>query len=158
MEPKTKLQECLDHFDDSGLSYGDHINHSDIDAWCNFEVPDVSDMAKSEQKAAFDEYALSRLSVVEGLKNYCLTERRMYLQTVIGSGYRVVHPAEQTEMAVKKGMKEIAKGLKHAAKGTEMVNTAMLSASEREYNQSVRARLAGLATLVGKKKDYLAIK
>ena len=158
MENQTPLQAMIMRFEESRLSYGDHINHTDIDNWCALEYPDVDGLPRYEQKIAINGYALKRLTLVEGLKENLLRERLMYLKTVQGSGYLIVQPADQTEAAVNKGVRQITKGLKHAIRGVEQVNTAMLTAPEREYNSSVKARLAGLGILIGRKKDYLTIK
>lgn len=155
---KTPTQLVIEGCEAAHIGYGDIINLSDINHWSGVELPDMNGLSKPEQRKAFQSHELKMLGIRQGLKDFLLEERLMYLQTVPGSGYRVVKPAEQTEVAVKKGMRAINKGLKDATKGVEMVNTAMLTSSEREYNQSVGARLAGLATLIGKKRDYLTIK
>jgi hypothetical protein len=158
MEPKSPLKIFIEHFESARINYGDHINHSDIDSWCDFETRDYSTMANSEVEDFMKDRSIKRLGLVEGLKKYCLEEKQMYLQTVHGSGYKVARPGDQTQLSVEKGMKEIGKGMKTIKRGTEMINTALMTSSEREMNQTVRARTAGLAMLLGKKKDLLSIK
>jgi hypothetical protein len=158
MEPKSPLKIFIEHFESSGLTYGDHINHSDIDNWCDFESPDYSKMTNSEIDDFGISRAIKRMTFVEGLKKHCLEENHMYLQTIHGSGYKVARPGDQTRLSVEKGMREIGKGMKTIRRGTEMINTALLTPAEREQNQTVRARRAGLEMLLGKKKDLLTIK
>jgi hypothetical protein len=158
MEPKSPLKVFIEHFENSNITYGDHLNHSDIDNWCNFEVHDYSRMPNSEIEDLMKDRAIRRMTLVEGLKKYCLEEKHMYLQTVHGSGYKVARPGDQTQISVEKGMKEISKGMKTIRRGTEMINTALMTPAEREQNQTVRARTAGLQMLLGKKKDLLSIK
>jgi hypothetical protein len=158
MEPKSPLKLFIEHFEKSGITYGDHLSHSDIDSWCDFETKDYSAMPNSEIENFMKDRAIKRMTFVEGLKKHCLEEKHMYLQTVHGSGYRIARPGEQTQLSVEKGMKEIGKGMKTIRRGTEMINTALMTPAEREQNQTVRARTAGLQMLLGKKKDLLTIK
>ena len=154
---KSPTQLAIAGFEASKLVYGDIINHSDILGWSCIEMPDMDGLSRSEQVKAFNTFSLSRVNVVEGLRDFLLSERLMYLQSIPGTGYKIVMPAEQTEAAVRKGMATIQKGLKHATKGVGQVNVALLDSREREYNSSVKARLSGLARMVGKKKDYIGI-
>lgn len=154
---KTPTQMVIDGFEASKLSYGDIINHSDIMAWSGIELPDMDDLTRSEQVKAFNKFSLSRVTVVEGLRDFLLSDRMMYMQSIVGVGYQVVKPAQQTEAAVRRGMQQIQKGLKHATNGVSQVNTALLDSREREYNSSVKARLSGLSRMIGSKKDYIGI-
>jgi hypothetical protein len=158
MEHKTPLELFIEHFEDSGITYGDHISHADINNWCAFEARNYSGMSNSEIDDFIKERDIRRMNNVEGLKKHCLEKRQMYLKTIYGAGYQVVHPRDQTQLAVEKGMKEIAKGMKTMRRGTEMINTSLLSPAERAENQQVRARRSGLEMLLGKKKDLLTIK
>ena len=158
MEPKTPTQLLVEGFDASGVSYGDHINHTDIENWSGIECPDVARYSKVEQKKAIQKYALEKLTAVEGLKRYALEERMMYFVPVPGSGYRIVEPSEQTVAAVEKGLRVVEKGLKHAARGVHQVNVAMLTSDQREFNATSKSKLAALALMMGRKKDYLSLK
>lgn len=154
---KTEKQMVIDGFEASGLSYGDIINHSDVDGWSNIEFPDLSGVSGDEQRKLITKFQLDKLGVMDALRDHLLTERMMYLESISGTGYRIVEPAQQTEAAVRKGIRQIQNGLRHATKGVEQVNTAMLDTREREYNASVKARLSGLARMIGKKRDYIGI-
>jgi len=154
---KTPTQMVIDGFEASKLGYGDIINHSDINTWWTVELPDMADMPRTEQTQAFNKFSMMRMAVVEGLRDYLLEERMMYMLSIPGTGYQIVQPAQQTEAAIRKGIKQIQKGLAHASKGMGQVNTAMLDTSQREYNISAKARWEGLARMIGKKKDYLTI-
>lgn len=154
---KTPLQRTIEGFELSSIAYGDIINHTDINDWSGLEYPQLDGMGRGEQQKAVNDYTLKRLSIVEGLRDFLLNERMMYMQAIPGSGYRIVKPAEQTEAAVRKGMATIQKGLKHAVKGAEQVNVALLDTREREYNSSVKARLSGLSRMIGRKRDYISL-
>lgn len=157
MSIKEILEKTIYGFEHSGLGYGDHINHSDIDSWSGFETPDMNGLNIKEQKEVFTKSSLLRLAIVDGFRDYLLKERLMYIQSVPGSGYVIVEPSEQTNAAVEKGMKQIIKGLKHATSGVENVNKARLSNSQREYNATVLSRLRATGMMLGKKRDYLQI-
>lgn len=157
-QPKTQAQKAIDGFESSRLGYGDMINHSDILGWADIEYPDMSGMSIEDQKQAINDYSLARLTAVEALRKYLLTERQMYIASVHGSGYRIVKPSEQTERAVKDGMQKVRSGLKQAEKGITNINTALLDASERQFNTTTRTKFAALEHLIGKKKDYLTLK
>ena len=154
---KSPTKLVIEGFEASKLSYGDILNHSDILAWSGLELPDMDGVSRTEQAKAFNTFSLKRVTVVEGLREFLLDERLMYLLSIPGTGYQIVQPAEQTEAAVRKGMAQIQKGLKHANSGVSQVNVALLDSREREYNSSVKARLSGLARMIGKKKDYIRI-
>jgi len=154
---KTPTQKVIDGFEASKLGYGDIINHSDILGWSGIELPDMADLSRSEQAQAFNKFSLTRVAVAEGLRDFLLSERLMYMLSIPGTGYQIVQPAQQTEAAVRKGMSQIQKGLKHASVGCGQVNVALLDTRQREYNTSVKARLSGLARMVGRKNDYLKI-
>ncbi len=154
---KTPAQKVIAGFEASNISYGDVLNHSDILTWAEIELPDMADLSRSDQQQAFNKFSLARVTVVEALRDYLLNDRMMYMQSIPGTGYHIVQPAQQTEAAVRKGMAQIQKGLKHASQGAGQVNTALLDSGEREYNTSVKARLSGLARMIGRKRDYLKI-
>jgi len=91
------------------------------------------------------------------LRKFLIKEKKMMFVNVRGEGYRVIHPREQTYAAVEAGWKQVSKGLKFMQQGIEHVNSGMLNREERSYNLSVRAKMAGLKTMLGRKKDLLKL-
>ena len=150
---KDKL---IENFEAADLGYGDFFSHKDVDAWLGLEYPDFRRIhSQQELQEAIKRHNLARLSAFEGLRDHLLQERQMYLISVRGEGYRIARPSEQTGHAVKKGMDKVNKSLRQLTKDVEHVNTKMLTASERAENSSVRARLNGLQSLMGKRADLL---
>jgi hypothetical protein len=149
---ETPEERIIAGFERSGLSYGDVVSHNDIDAWIDLEFPDMSGLPIAEQKDAFKKHELTRFNAVEALKNYCLTERKMFLDSVRSTGYLIANPGQQTELVVDKGHKLIRRGLKTITRGVKHVNVAMLTSAEREYRNSVLAREKGLAHMLNQKR------
>ena len=147
----------IDEFNNSGLTYGDFLSHKDIDRMAGLKYPRFSDMSgQDDLDDQIKKYGIKRMSAIEGLKEYALEERNMYLHSVQGEGYRIAHPNEQTDLSVERGMKMIKKGLSHAERGVTHINRALLSVEEQAYNLSVKARMAGLALMMGRKNNLLS--
>ena len=148
------MKRLVDGFEAAGLKYGDHLNHSDIDNWMGEDKPEfegnIDDFVKE-----LESYQLKKLGTFERFRDYLLVEKQMYLQSVRGSGYRVVQPSEQTDVALKNGFRQISKGLRQAQRGVDNVNRQLLTTSERERNISVSARLSGLKSMIGRTASYL---
>ena len=159
MKPKTPTENLMVYFKDK--TYGDFISHKDIDRAMDRAAPTLAKIGEMESQSELVEcmqkYQFELLAATDALKKYLLKERKMMLVSVRGEGYRIVRPNEQTDIAVKAGWKQIIKGMKLTERGVENVNTALLTRDECSYNLSVRARLAGLRTMIGRKRDLLKL-
>lgn len=153
----------LSAFAASGKTYGDMITHAEVDSWAGIRKPGVTQFggtdgqsvadALRDYEALRDQYEFDRLAATEALRDNLLVSRQMYLRNDRGLGYRIVHPSEQTDLAIGAGMKLIKKGLKHAERGVNNINRGLLTPEERAYNSSVSARLNGLKVMLGRKRD-----
>jgi dihydroxyacetone kinase-like predicted kinase len=152
---KKPLEIVIEHFESAGVTYGDHISHSDINGWIPGGEKDLAGMSSPDIREYINKTTLERLGIVEGLKSYLLEERNMFMLSVHGAGYRIVKPGEQTVEVVNKHMKKITKELKQMERGLTHVNHAMLTSSEKAFNISTAARSKGIALLLGKKKQLL---
>lgn len=156
VKPKTPGEKLAERFELTGLTYGDHINHSDIDEWAEFNICDSYEgKSNAEIIDLVKKQALERLVAVDRFREWLLTEKLMLLVSVQGAGYRIAKPEEQTDLAVSKGLKVVRRGLEQAERGVKHINSALLSDQERERNVTVQTRLGGLRMMIGKKKDYL---
>lgn len=150
-------KSLIDEFNKSGLTYGDLLSHKDIDRMAGLKYPRYEEISSHEEmNESIKRYGIKRMSAIEGLREYALDERNMYLQSVVGDGYRIAHPNEQTDLSVERGMKMVKKGLTHAERGVTHINRALLTVEEQAYNLSVRARMAGLALMIGRKSGLLS--
>jgi len=149
---KTLIEE----FNKSGLTYGDFLSHKDIDNMAGLKYPRLSEITgQDDLDDKIKKYEIKRMSAISGLKEYAIHERNMYLHSVRGEGYRIAYPNEQTDLSVEQGMKIVKKGLSHAEQGVTHINRALLSVEEQAYNLSVKARMAGLALMIGRKNNLL---
>ena len=161
MKPKTPTENLIQYFLNKGYSYGDFISHREIDQAMDRASPtltEIGEMTSQSQLAErMQKYQFELLAATDALKKHLLKEKKMMLVNVRGEGYRVIHPREQTDVAIEAGMHQIRRGLKVAEQGIENVNSELLTREERSYNMSVRARFAGLRTMIGRKKDLLKL-
>ena len=136
-------------FDAGNFSYGDEIGHEWIASAAGLEYPKLQDMKTQTQlKKAVDRHQLARMAAIEALRDYALVERRMYLLSVSGRGYRIVHPKDQTDAALRYGMKQVSRGFERIASGVSNINTHLLTHEERARNASVQAKVANLQFFV----------
>lgn len=136
-------------FDAAGFTYGEEISHEWITSAAGLEYPKLQDIKTQGQlKRAVDRYQLAKMAAIEALRDYALVERRMYLQSINGTGYRIVMPGEQTDAALRYGMKQVLRGFERTRAGVSNVNTHLLTHEERARNASVQAKIAGLQFFV----------
>ena len=159
--PKTPAEKLIKYVADQGLTYGDVLLHDDIEHAAGLSVPKLSVVREMKDQhelhKCMQEYQFALLAAVESLKKHMLIEHKMLLVNVRGQGYRIVQPNEQTDAAVRAGMKQVRKGLRTTAEGLEHTNVALLSAEEKSYNSSAKARLKGLDLMLGRGRDLLKI-
>jgi len=141
-------------FDSAGFEYGDELSHSWIDAAAGIKYPSIhdDDMTDSAFRKEMEKCQFERMAAVEALKEYCLTERLMYLRSIVGYGYRVVRSSDQTEAAVEDGMTMVARGFDKTLKGLRYTNTSCLTPAEVTRHAEVTAKFGTLQVFVSRKR------
>lgn len=122
---------------DGRWTFGDLIPWDDLHELMGIEQPGPNARAD-----AFQEWQLLRLQNVDCLRTHMLREHRMYLETEIGLGLRIVLPAEQTAKVQDKGRKALARALRDMRDGLVYLDTAQLTSEQRKENTDAQVRLA----------------
>lgn len=118
-------------------TYGDLIPWDELHTLMGIEQPGPNARAD-----AFQEWQLLRLQNVDCLRTHMLREHRMYLETEIGLGLRIVLPSEQTAKVQDKGRKALARALRDMRDGLTHVDATQLTAEQRRENTDAQVRLA----------------
>lgn len=124
-------------------TYGDLIPWDELHALMKIERPSPNGRAD-----AFQEWQLLRLQNIDCLRTHMLREHRMYLDTEIGLGLRIVLPAEQTAKVQDKGRKALARALRDMREGLTHVDAGQLTAEQRRENVDAQVRLASRAQML----------
>ena len=82
------------------FAFGDVVSHEELQAVLGLPKP----RGKIEVEQ-YESWRLSLLSQVDALTDYLLEEKNICLRSVIGEGYMLVKPEDQTAFAVKQGQK-----------------------------------------------------
>lgn len=85
-------------------------------------------------------------------KEALLEEHKMELRSIIGVGFEVIHPREQTRFALERGTKAIGKEIRKMAKSVAHVNTAALSEAELRERTDGLAKISGMQAIFSRRK------
>lgn len=121
-------------------TYGDLIPESAIDDLLGLSRP-----TGRVEISAVKSYQLARLAALDHFRIALLNDLQMDLVSVPGQGYRIAHPKEQTDLAVKAGDKAIKKALRQTRDRLVNVNHALLDHDERRTNTDAIIRTAAIA-------------
>lgn len=84
-----------------------------------------------------------------------LVEHKIALRSVLGAGYEVVEPGEQTQWAQRTAGHDINKTLRKTAARLLHVNRTMLTAAQRRENDDAISRLSRLRHMIRKARPWL---
>ena len=108
---KEAHKKVLETWDTLGLAFGDFISHNELDQQFVGARPMALEFQSAGKLAQYDEamqkWQLERFALVDTLKEALLIQRRMYLASEYGTGYRVLRPEEQIDHAVDKSRSRI---------------------------------------------------
>lgn len=125
----------------SDYNYGEIVHHSTLRLMLDLIPPEYG------KRSDFDKYNFALLDEVENLKNELLVEYQILLQAVPATGYMLVHPNSQTNVAMDKLKKTVIKSLRKAKDELTHINTSMLSHDQQKANIEARAKLAALSSM-----------
>lgn len=92
----------------------------------------------------FQSRQLLFLDRMDSFRRELLEKHQIYLQSVYGSGYRIVPPAEQTRVTRERFEREMKKELRRAALGLRNVQINRLTDAQRQENSDAIAKLSML--------------
>jgi hypothetical protein len=99
-----------------------------------------------------DRIRLKFLSFFEAFKEALLKDHQIDFQTKVGEGYRVVPSGEQSQIALKDGVRMVRKHLRQLRDRLINVNLEALSDGQRKDNADCLAKLAMMNAMVNKKQ------
>ena len=141
MSEKTTYMSAVENafisFEQENFSYGDTIPTDWF--WKKFYLKRSNDYEQMSRNQILHNRYLG------ALRNKLLSERQMWLVPFEGVGQRIVHPKEQTEMAMKEVKSKISKEIKKASLRLSNVNVALLSQSEKRENSDAIAQMTFFA-------------
>lgn len=120
-------------------TYGDIVSHEELRSALGLPKP-VEKLHVDKVK----QWEHRLLAQVDQLSAYLLEEKFICLRNVIGEGYMLVPPGEQTAFAVKQGQKDIKKSLRHMGRRLSFVDRTALTSEQAKENADALARLSFL--------------
>lgn len=135
---------------DSGITFGSTVTRAEIVELCRVKpAQSIQDVQR---------FNLEVLACVSEIKETLLTAHSMLLVSDRAGGYVVIHPRDQTKVAVDMGMKAISREMKKMAMATTFVRSDMLTSDERAKNADAQAKISRLADMISPvKKEIMAI-
>jgi hypothetical protein len=132
-------KQAVKDFIDARFSEGDVITKKWLEE--HFEMTPAGELTTLEE---FERRAFDWLKNTTSFRESLLEEHQIALQTVIGDGYRVVPPHEQTALAREKFEKEARKSYKKAVLTMTNVQVDKLTDQQRKENTDAIAKLSML--------------
>ncbi|MFS2047566.1 hypothetical protein ACEN8K_01150 [Variovorax sp. CT11-76] len=134
-------------FGPGGYGYGQMIPHDVLQEALG--LPKPAGRITAEE---YESWKLRLVSQVDALSEALLEDRSMCLQSVIGQGYKIVEPGQQTAFAVKQGQKGLRSTLSKMGRRLSFVDRSALTANQAKENADALARLSFLNQQVGRRK------
>jgi transposase len=126
---------------DQGLPYGRVLTKKELSSLFGLKEPQTA----AEQIS----YQMEFLQQFTELRAELLEEHRLMLRTMHGeSSYEVVEPREQTELAMREGMRDLKQATRKLARGLAFIRHEELSDEERRKNADAQAKAAMLAGMI----------
>jgi len=138
------LTHAVSAYDKDDKKAGEMLSHDWI-KWALL-IPAIKTLKQAE------EIQWLLLSRVDAFKDYLLTERKVALQTVRGTGYYIVPPNDQARFAVEEAMRLIRKGLN---KGERILDNAKLEEMDieaRKRHVDTQVRMSGVRGILLKQR------
>lgn len=125
--------------------YGDVVPHSELQE--ALRLPKPTGKVEVEE---IEKWKLALLAQMDGLVNFLLEERNICLKAIPGEGYLILDPAEQTDYALKLGMKRVKDELRKMGRRLSFVDRSQLTHEEARKNADALARLSFLKQMANK--------
>lgn len=137
-------KNALNNFINSNFKYEDIISKQ----WFMKEFGISEPVTAEEQRKA----SLEFVKCMEAFREVLLCEHMIELTSVIGEGYKLVHPRDQTSLALKTRTKNISKEIRKMGQSITCVNTSMLTEAERKSHTDGMAKASMLASMFDRRK------
>lgn len=138
------LQRAIDKFNEEPRPDGDVLTNEWL-VWA-LDVPAPKTLAE------YKDHSFTLMSRVEAFKDWLMTERKIVLRNVRGTGYQIVPPSEQALFAAETWVKAIEKGAKKSIAYLTNARTEDLTAEERKRHIDTEIRIRGASDILTKEK------
>lgn len=121
----------------------------DGDILTKVELCEIMGLKRPQSIEEFERFQFDFMSQFGALRDELLEEHRLALRTMYGeASYQVVPPAEQTELAVTDGLKEMRRAARKMARTLAFVRHEALTDAQRKQNADAQAKAAMLAGMI----------
>ena len=128
---------------------GDVIAHDELEIMFGLQEPEIYNFGNhGEFMAALTKFQFDYMSKVEEVRNYLLTEYKIYLHNIRGVGYEFMPSVKQTEYAKRRMLDGIRKEMRQGGLIMENVMLGKLDADARRANSDELARLGQLRQML----------
>ena len=134
-------RQAVKDFLAAGFSEGDVVSHAWLEEHFRM-VPVIEDAPMLP--ADWNKRQFAWLRNIEALRAELLEKHQIFLDSVIGQGYRLVPPREQTSAAQDKFERESKKSFRRAATTLRHIRMSELTDEERKENIDAVAKLSML--------------
>jgi hypothetical protein len=145
MDGEMRLSPAWKHalakLEEGGLPYGRVITKA--------ELADLFGLAQPVTAADQERFQMEFLQQFTALRAELLEEHRLMLRTMYGEGsYEVVAPADQTDLALSEGLRDLRQAARKMARGLAFIRHEELTDEQRRKNADAQAKAAMLAGMV----------
>lgn len=134
-------RQAVKDFLAAGFAEGDVVSHAWLEE--HFGMAPVAEDAPM-LPADWNKRQFAWLRNIEAFRSELLEQHQVFLDSVIGQGYRLVPPREQTAAAQDKFERESKKSFRRAATTLRHIRVGELSDSQRKENIDAIAKLSML--------------
>jgi hypothetical protein len=127
---------------DGTLVPGGQIPRDELEALFGLKPPSTI--------AEYERHRLRFLQQFTDLRDALLEEEQLMLRSVLGVGWEIVEPAEQTGRSMDDRMRNIHRELRRLGAELTFIRTEALTESERAANADARAKTGQLAAMLGR--------
>lgn len=130
---------------DRGLANGQVITKAELCSLFGLREPTTIE--------DYERFQFAFLRQFDELRAELLEEHRIALRTLHGeASYQVVPPAQQTDLAMADGMRELRRSMRKMARTVAFVRHEELTDAQRKANADAQAKVAMLASMIRQPK------
>ena len=134
---KQALKELID----GGLKNGDVITRD--------RLVELFGLRKPVTAEDQERFQLEFMQQFQELRDELLEEHRIALRTMYGErSYEVVHPSQQTDLAMQDGMRDLRRSVRKMSRTLAFVRHEELTDEQRKQNADAQAKAAMLAGMI----------
>lgn len=150
---KIAISKILEEFGNKG--YNISFKHELLKEWMSIKIPDTIPKNKKqvvELKKQLDKLNLDYLFGIEKIKYELLTDYNLCLVSLVGIGYKILHPSDQIRDGVDHYIDKANKNLLKGGKILANVDDSVLSVEDKSLHISKMNRVAFLKSAFRKRK------